>query len=106
MKEKLLIYLDDERTMPKGYNYYARTVEEVIGLIRKGNVELVSLDNDLGTGYTEGKRVAQWIEENYIMGRIPFIDFHPHTSNPVAFQEILACKRSVLKFKKLKDEYS
>ena len=98
MKDKLLIYLDDERKMPKGYNYLARTVEEVIGLIKKGNVELVSLDNDLGKGYTEGKVVAQWLEENIMMERIPFVDFYPHTNNPGAFAEIVACKKAVMKF--------
>lgn len=100
--EKLIIYLDDERKTPKGYNYRARTVEEVIGLIKKGNVEFISLDNDLGAEYTEGKKVAQWIEENYLMDRIPFIDFAPHTNNPVAFAEILACKRSIIKHKSKK----
>ena len=99
--KKLIVYLDDERKMPKGYNYHARTAEEVIGLIKKGKVEFVSLDNDLGEGYTEGKAVAQWIEENFIMGRIPFVDFAPHTSNPVAFAEIIACKMSIIKFLKL-----
>ncbi len=96
--KKLIVWLDDERKMPKGYNYHARTVEEVIGLIKKDRVEFVSLDSDLGLGYTEGKKVAQFIEENYIMGRIPFVDFYPHTNNPSSFDEILACKRSVIKF--------
>lgn len=96
--KKLIIWLDDERKMPKGYNYHAKTVEEVIGLIKKGKVEFISLDNDLGTGYTEGKRVAQFLEENIIMGRIPFIDFAPHTNNPEAFREILACKAAINKY--------
>ena len=97
---RLRIWLDDDeenRKTPKGYNYRARTAEEVIGLIKKGMVEMVSLDNDLGKGYTEGKRVAQFIEENYIMGRIEFVDFFPHTANQIAFEEILACKRSIIK---------
>lgn len=95
----LRIYLDDERKMPKGYNYKARTAEEVIGLIKKNkqNIEFISLDNDLGTGYTKGKKVAQWLEENIIMGRIPYIDFHPHTSNTAAFDEIIACKKAIHK---------
>ncbi|MFA9239433.1 MAG: cyclic-phosphate processing receiver domain-containing protein [Candidatus Paceibacteria bacterium] len=102
--EKLIVYLDDERKMPKGYDYQARTAEEVIGLIKKDRVEMVSLDNDLGIGYTQGKKVAQWIEENYLMDRISFVDFHPHTSNPVAFDEIMACKRNVIKHKNKKNE--
>lgn len=96
--EKLIVWLDDERKMPKGYNYHARTVEEVIGLIKKGKVEFISLDNDLGIGYTEGKKVAQFLEENIILGRIPLIDFVPHTNNPEAFREILACKKAILKY--------
>lgn len=36
------------------------------------------------------------------MDRIPFIDFTPHTNNPVAFAEILACKRSIIKHKSKK----
>lgn len=96
--EKLIIWLDDERKMPKGYNYHARTAEECIGLIKKGKVEFLSLDNDLGTGYTEGKAVAQYIEKNYIMGRMDFIDFTPHTNNPEAFREILACKAAMIKY--------
>ena len=98
MKEKLIVWLDDERKMPKGYNYHARTVEECIGLIKKDRVQFISLDNDLGTGYTEGKKVAQFLEENIIMGRIPFVDFQPHTNNPEAFREILACKMAINKF--------
>jgi len=97
-KIKLIVWLDDERKMPKGFNYHARTVEEVIGLIKKGKVEFISLDNDLGTGYTEGKRVAQYLEENIIMGRMEFIDFTPHTNNPEAFKEIMWCKQAIIKY--------
>lgn len=96
--DKLIVWLDDERKMPKGFNYHARTAEEVIGLIKKGKVEFISLDNDLGTGYTEGKKVAQYLEENIIMGRIEFIDFAPHTNNPEAFREIMACKKAIIKY--------
>ncbi len=32
------------------------------------------------------------------MGRIPFVDFQPHTNNPEAFREILACKMAINKF--------
>ena len=37
-------------------------------------------------------------KENIIMGRIPFVDFQPHTNNPEAFREILACKMAINKF--------
>ena len=97
--KKLIIWLDDKRPMPKEYNYWAKTAEECIGLIKKGRVEFISLDSDLGTGMTEGKKVAQYIEQAYLSGDIEYVDFWPHTSNPASFEEILACKRSIIKHK-------
>lgn len=97
--QKIWVYLDDVRPLPSNYDVLIRTVEETVELIKQGNVEKVSLDNDLGIGYTEGKKVAQWIENEYLQGNIPFIDFHPHTSNPVAFEEIMHCKRNCYKHK-------
>lgn len=95
--EKIWVYLDDVRPKPDHYHQIVRTAEEAIELIKSGVVEHISLDNDLGTGYMEGKRVAQFIENAYISGEIEFVSFHPHTSNPVAFDEIMACKRAVMK---------
>jgi hypothetical protein len=95
---KLWIWLDDDREMiDPDYDLHLKTTEEVIALIREGKVEMVSLDNDLGPGYTEGKKVAQFIEQAYGNGEIDFVFFHPHTGNPVAWDEIMACKRSVYK---------
>lgn len=101
MKDKLYVYLDDVRGLPAGFDLLIRTAEEAIELIKANKVEFISLDNDLGTGYTEGKKVAQFIENAYISGEIEFVDFHPHTSNPVAFDEIIACKRNVYKHRQL-----
>lgn len=94
---KLWIFLDDVRPLPIGYDILVRTVEEAIELIKQGNIGRISLDNDLGVGYTEGKKVAQYLEQAIISGGIEFVDFHPHTSNPVAFEEIMQCKRNVYK---------
>lgn len=85
--------------MPKEYNHHARTAHEVIDLIKQGRVSFVSLDNDLGSGYAEGKTVAQWIEKMYLGDQIEYVDFHPHTANPIAWDEIMACKRAC-KYKK------
>jgi hypothetical protein len=89
--EKLWVYLDDARPLPDGYDLLVRTAEEAIELIKEGKVEHISLDNDLGTGYTEGKKVAQFIEQAYVSGQIEQVKFKPHTSNPVAFDEIKLC---------------
>lgn len=100
MVDKLYVFLNDTRPKLSQFDILVRTAEEAIELIKQGKVEFISLDNDLGIGYTEGKKVAQFIEENYILGNIPFVDFHPHTSNPVAFDEIIACKRLVYNHRK------
>lgn len=102
--EKLWVYLDDARPKPTGYDVLVRTVEEAIELIKMGNVERISLDNDLGIGYSEGKKVAQYLEQAIIYDEIEFVDFHPHTSNPVAFEEIMQCKRNVYKYLKNKQK--
>jgi len=57
------IYLDDEREAPEGW-LRVRWPEEVIDLLRGGNVTEVSLDHDLGDdGHGTGYDVVLWIEE-------------------------------------------
>ena len=94
---KLHVYLDDKRPLPCWFDVLVRTAEEAIEMIKRGEVEFISLDNDLGSGYTEGKKVAQFIEQAYILGEIEFVDFNPHTDNPAAWEEIMTCKRNVYK---------
>ncbi|HAA56195.1 MAG TPA: hypothetical protein DCE42_15630 [Myxococcales bacterium] len=57
------VYLDDERTPPKGWRL-VRWPEDAIALLETGNVTHLSLDHDLGddergTGYD----VILWLEE-------------------------------------------
>ena len=78
------IFLDDERKAPTGWTQ-AHWPNEVIALLKTGQVEAISLDHDLGndergTGYD----VILWIEEAVIMK-----GFHPphisvHSANPAA----------------------
>lgn len=95
--KKLRLYLDDCRPKPNNFDLLIRTAEEAIELIKQNKVEFISLDNDLGSGYTEGYKVANFIEESYIVGEIEFVDFHPHTSNPEAWERIISAKRNVYK---------
>lgn len=80
------IYLDDERETP---NKYVRTysVEETIELIKNnnGNIEILSLDNDLGSGCEEGRKVLDWIEQQAFENTLlPIPHIIIHTANPVA----------------------
>ena len=64
MFEKVNIYLDDVREAPSCF-IHTKTVEETINLLKKhnGNIDILSLDNDLGEGLPEGRKVLDWIDE-------------------------------------------
>lgn len=63
------IYLDDCRQTPSFYDIRTYTVEETIKKIKEneGNIEFLSLDNDLGEGLLEGYKVLDWLEEKYFV---------------------------------------
>lgn len=69
------IYLDDERPAPPGW-VLCRWPEEVIALIREGDVETVDLDHDLGEGNEcvkprTGMDVLKFLEEWVESGQTP-----------------------------------
>jgi hypothetical protein len=79
------LYLDDTRPPPSGW-VLCRWPNEVIDHIKRGNVEEISLDHDLGddkrgTGYD----VLRWLEERVFNDpAFPVPVIHIHTGNPVA----------------------
>lgn len=80
------VWLDDIRPMPITYSIHVKTAEEAIDLLLSGEVEEISLDNDLGLdddGYelTQGKKVAQWIEEKSFHGELEPLKLNHHTDN-------------------------
>jgi len=81
------IYLDDYRSAPDGF-ILVKTVKECQKLIKehKGNINILSLDHDLGEGKT-GYDLVKWLSfyngkkgygENYFPKEI-----YLHTMNPV-----------------------
>lgn len=83
------IYLDDARRTPPGY-LRAYTVQECSRLLveHKGEVGVLSLDNDLGIPglENEGREVVRWLAEQL---QTDEADFWPaevmlHSANPVA----------------------
>lgn len=91
MKEKLYIFLDDEREeMFNNINFsnkiHCYNYEECIKIIKdniKNNNIIVDFDNDLGLG-KEGYDVAKYIVEN----QIPLLGFKIHSMNPVGRKNI------------------
>ena len=95
------VYLDDVRSAPDGWVLVC-TVGDAVALLLTGDVTEISLDNDLGDGYEEGYKVAEWIERAVFL-----FDFFPpniyvHSSNPPARARIEACIRSISKYADLK----
>jgi hypothetical protein len=63
------IFLDDLRQTPKGFER-AYTVPETIELIQECQkkhieIDVLSLDNDLGNGEAEGYTILDWMEEQF-----------------------------------------
>jgi len=94
------IFLDDTRTTPHGY-IRTYSVDETITLIKKNNgkVETVSLDNDLGTGFSEGREVMKWIEEQAFHNTLlPIPHLIIHSGNNVAVDEMMMARFNAWKF--------
>lgn len=86
------VYLDDEREVPDASWVLVKTTQEAIDLLRTGNVEIISLDHDLGdntngTGYD----VLLYIEE--FMEEVPYILIH--TGNASARIKMEQAVRSI-----------
>lgn len=80
------LWVDDERLAPKGW-CWARTVVEARVVLRRGTVEVVSLDNDLGSysvkSGLEGRHVLDFMLDLAFEGwAMPNVIIH--TQNPIA----------------------
>ena len=80
------IWLDDIRPAPDKTWIHEETAEDMIALMRQIldwglEIEIISLDNDLGKGRMEGYKVLDWLES--LMIPVNF-EIHIHSANPVA----------------------
>src|ERR1017187_3449960 len=81
------LYLDDLRTVPNSSWVLVRTVEECQELLIKGDVDTISMDNDLGLDYTEGRQLVLWMCENDIWPKNkPLV----HSANVIASEYMRA----------------
>ena len=84
------IWLDDIRTPPDGSWKWLKTAEDVIDWFRLNHdvwdVEILSLDNDLGEGLDEGYKVLDWLEEKkfYVPNFVVPKKIQIHSADPVA----------------------
>lgn len=90
------LYLDDERPAPEGW-CRCYTAEECMKILADptAEVQVLSLDHDLGTDKT-GYDVLCWIEEQVFV-----YDYEPppiillHTANPVGRQRMAQCIQTI-----------
>ena len=96
----LKIFLDDRRETPEGF-IRTRTVKTTIELLRwnDGNIDTLSLDNDLGKDVVEGRMVARWIEERAYFGLLdPIPNLIVHSDNNVARDDMLKAFENAKKY--------
>ncbi len=79
------IWVDDMRPTPDGYNFWFKSVNDVVDffecMTKNEQIELISLDHDAGDYYNEGGdyiRVLDWMIELGIKCPVEL-----HTMNPV-----------------------
>ncbi len=93
------VWLDDERPAPNGW-VHVKTPWEAIELLKTNTVQVISLDNDLGLfNYeppNEGRHVADWIEEQAVLGNLSRLVPMVHTHNQVAKVAMKAALRRAM----------
>jgi len=106
------VFLDDDteaewrKQIFEGYDIWVTTPEEVIELLKGGNVSHISLDHDLALEppTRNGQMVTRWIEEQAYLGTLDKIEYRLHTQNPRGFENMKADLISAGKFWKQKQE--
>lgn len=98
------LYLDDERKTPEGWER-AYHVHEVIEKLKTGKVEMLSLDNDLGSGEPEGYEAICWIEKEVFTNP----SFVPptiliHTANRAAKDRMMLARFNIFREIKRREE--
>ena len=98
------VYLDDERATPDGW-VRAFWPDQVIELLKTGEVTHLSLDHDLGddargTGYD----VLTWLEQAAFEGTLRIPEIAIHSANAAGRQRMAAAVRSIQRFVQAKKE--
>ena len=86
------VWLDDVRPTPDESWTWAKTPREAIALLESAEVELISVDFDLGfDGETElsGYTVLLWIEEDVALRAFDPPEMRVHSANPPGHERLL-----------------
>ena len=105
------LWIDDIRPMPKDFDVWAKSADEAVKILAKGNITHVSFDHDLGdvietngpivlwdehekTGYD----VAMWVEREAYRGRIKPFTYKIHSANPIGARKIQTAMTNAERF--------
>lgn len=77
----LRVWLDDERPLPSNFDVHVKTADEAIALLKQGNVDVISLDYDLGTAQKTGYDVACWIAYQAYYGHLKRFRLRCHSQD-------------------------
>jgi hypothetical protein len=88
---KFKVFLDDVRDPPEDDWVVARSLTEALALIYLNEVDVISLDNDLGENQPEGFKILDHLEEMFVEEPVFFKHHCPkeilvHSANPVRFR--------------------
>ena len=98
------VYLDDLRSTPEGW-VHTYWPEEVIELLKTGDVKVLSLDHDLGDdNHGTGYDVILWIEEAVAVSNFKAPEIRVHSANSAARQKMEAGIKSIIRLSKERDE--
>jgi len=97
------VFLDDERPTPEGW-VRAFWPEEVIALLKTGEVTELSLDHDLGDDARSGYDVLTWLEEQAFEGTLRMPEITIHSANAAGRQRMAAAVRSIHRFVQAKKQ--
>lgn len=83
------VFLDDIRNPPDDSWTVVRTARDCFSLLENEQVEVISLDHDLGENVQTGYDVANWIERKvFLHPSYKCPDILIHSANPVGRQNI------------------
>jgi|GEM_PF-838635 hypothetical protein len=105
------LYLDDVRPKPEGDNWLlVKTVPELIVLIKVigDQIDLISLDHDLGEDTPSGYEFINWLEQRVFSGEYSDIpELRVHSANPVGRKKmeigIISINRKLKYLEQIKD---
>ena len=91
-----MLYLDDLRSTPEGFERVYSYTEFVAYLEHKGLPDFISFDHDLGEEFS-GYDCAKYLVDYCLDHQLPLPDFVVHSQNPVGKENI---ERLLANFKK------